>query len=83
MTDFDESLRDYWNDKSLERRTFNKDGRTFVESKNPNHDYKGWFFNYEDNKMYRWNDLMNILRSKKRTADLWYGINEEDIEDEL
>ena len=83
MTNFDESLRDYWNDKSLERRTFDKGGRTFVESKNPHHDYKGWFFNYEDNKMYRWNDLMNILRSKKRTADLWYGINEEDIEDEL
>ena len=83
MTNFDESLRDYWNDKSLERRTFDKDGRTFVESTKPYHDYKGWFFNHEDNKMYRWNDLMNILRSKKRTADLWYGINEEDIEDEL
>jgi len=83
MTNFDESLRDYWNDKSLERRTFDKGGRTFVESKTPHHDYKGWFFNYEDNKMYRWNDLMNILRSKKRTADLWYGINQEDIEDEL
>ena len=82
MTDFDESLREYWADKSLERRTSIKGGRTYVESIKPHHDYKGWFFNHEDKKMYRWNDLMDILRSKKRT-DLWYGINQEDIEDEL
>ena len=82
MTDFDESLREYWADKSLERRTSIKEGRTYVESIKPHHDYKGWFFNHEDKKMYRWNDLMAILRSKKRT-DLWYGINQEDIEDEL
>jgi len=82
MTDFDESLREYWADKSLERRTSIKEGRTYVESIKPHHDYKGWFFNHEDKKMYRWNDLMDILRSKKRT-DLWYGINQEDIEDEL
>ena len=82
MTDFDESLREYWADKSLERRTSIKEGRTYVESIKTHHDYKGWFFNHEDKKMYRWNDLMDILRSKKRT-DLWYGINQEDIEDDL
>ena len=50
MTDFDESLREYWAEKALERRTFEKDGRTFVESIYPssNHKYKGWFYNHED-----------------------------------
>ena len=35
-----------------------------------------------DNKMYRYNDLTELLAKKRRT-DLWYGINEDEIEDEL
>ena len=82
MNMFDDALREYWTEQSLERRTFKKDGRTYVDSLNPHHDYKGWFYNYEDKKMYRWNDLMDISTDKKR-MDLWYGINEDEIEDEL
>jgi hypothetical protein len=76
-----EAIRNYWEELALERRTFTKGGRTYVESIKPHHDYKGWFFNHEDKKMYRWNDLMDTLTDKKRT-DLWYGINEDEIEDE-
>jgi len=35
-----------------------------------------------DKKLYRYNDLMELLAKKKQT-DLWYGINEDEIEDEL
>ena len=76
-----EAIRNYWEELALERRTFTKGGRTYVDSLNPHHDYKGWFYNHEDKKLYRWNDLMDTFTDKKRT-DLWYGINEEDIEDE-
>jgi len=76
--EFDEALRDYWAGRSLRRRTFKRGGRTYVDSLNPHHDYKGWFYNYEDKKLYRWSDLID----KKRT-NLWYGINEDEIEDEL
>ena len=76
-----EAIRNYWEEVSLERRTFTKGGRTYVESIKPHHDYKGWFFNMYDNKMYRYNDLTELL-AKKRKTDLWYGINQEDIEDE-
>jgi len=58
MNDFDDTLRAYWADKGLERRTFTKNGQVFVESICPlsNHKYKGWFYKHEDNKFYRWND---------------------------
>ncbi len=58
MNDFDDTLRAYWADRGLERRTFTKNGQVFVESICPlsNHKYKGWFYNREDNKFYRWND---------------------------
>ena len=73
-----DALREYWAGRSLRRRTFKENGRTYVESLNPHHDHKGWFYNYEDKKLYRWNDLID----KKRT-NLWYGIDEDEIEDEL
>ena len=76
-----DAIRNYWEEQSLERRTFKKGGRTYVDSLNPHHDYKGWFYNMYDNKMYRWNDHIEMLRKKRRT-NLWYGIDEEDIEDE-
>ena len=82
MTEFNKALRKYWADRSLRRRTFEEGGRTFVESLNPHHDHKGWFHNMYDNKMYRWSDLVDTFTKKKQT-DLWYGIDEEDIEDEL
>ena len=58
MNDFDDTLRAYWADKGLERRTFTKNGQVFVKSICPlsNHKYKGWFYKNEDNKFYRWND---------------------------
>ena len=58
MNEFDDTLRAYWADKGLKRRTFTKKGHTFVESLCPlsNHKYKGWFYNREDNKFYHWND---------------------------
>ena len=80
--EFDEALRDYWAGRSLRRRTFKKGGRTYVDSLNPHHDHKGWFYNMYDKKLYRYNDLMELLAKKKQT-DLWYGVDEEDIEDEL
>ena len=80
--EFYDALREYWAGRSLRRRTFKENGRTYVESLNPHHDYKGWFFNMYDNKMYRYNDLTELLAKKRRT-DLWYGINEDEIEDEL
>ena len=80
--EFDEALRDYWAGRSLRRRTFKKGGRTYIDSLNPHHDHKGWFYNMYDNKLYRYNDLMELLAKKKQT-DLWYGVDEEDIEDEL
>ena len=80
--EFYDALREYWAGRSLRRRTFKENGRTYVESLNPHHDHKGWFFNMYDNKMYRYNDLTELLAKKRRT-DLWYGINEDEIEDEL
>ena len=82
MTEFYEALREYWAGRSLRRRTFKTGGRTYVDSLNPHHDYKGWFYNMYDKKMYRYNDLTELLAKKRRT-NLWYGIDEEDIEDEL
>jgi len=80
--EFYDALREYWTDRSLRRRTFKKGGRTYVDSLNPHHDYKGWFYNMCDKKMYRWNDFIDIFAKKGKT-NLWYGIDEEDIEDEL
>ena len=80
--EFYDALREYWTDRSLRRRTFKKGGRTYVDSINPHHEHKGWFYSIYDKKMYRWSDFIDIF-AKKRKTNLWYGIDEEDIEDEL